>query len=47
MIRLAFNTAQQWGNYGLYQHEEYPTSGHVDFALGPLDNLIQWRFNPK
>ena len=48
MIRLAFNTAQQWGNYGShYQHEEYPTSGHVDFALGPLDNLIQWRFNPE
>ena len=48
MIRLALNTAQQWGNYGShYQHEENPTPGHVDFALGPLDNLIQWRFNPK
>jgi len=47
IIRLAFNTAQQWGNYGShYQHEEYPTSEHVDFAIGPLDNLIQWRFNP-
>ena len=47
MIKLSFNTAQQWGNFGShYQHEGPATPENVDFALGPLDNLIQWRFQP-
>ena len=45
MMRLSLNTAQQWGNFGShFQHEGPATPENVDFAMGPLDTLIQWRF---
>tara|TARA_B100000029_G_scaffold510286_2_gene601396 strand:- start:390 stop:1265 length:876 start_codon:yes stop_codon:yes gene_type:complete len=44
---IEFNTIQQWGNFGSHYQDVEPTSGHVDLALGALDNLIAWRFTAQ